>query len=75
LPAASPLPVERLTHILLSGAVLPAASPDGRYLAYVTHSLSYEIQLLDLTRGETRQLTSGHGAYRPRWSRDSKRLA
>jgi Tol biopolymer transport system component len=67
--------VERITHTLLSRAVLPAASPDGRYLGYVTQSLSYEIQLLDLRSGETRQLTSGHGACRPRWSRDSRRLA
>jgi Tol biopolymer transport system component len=67
--------VERVTHTLLSRAVLPAASPDGRYLAYVTHGLSYEIQLLDLRSGKTRQLTAGHGACRPRWSRDGRRLA
>ena len=67
--------VERVTHSFLSRAVLPAASPDGRYLAYVTHGLSYEIQLLDLKSGETRQLTAGHGACRPRWSRDGRRLA
>lgn len=67
--------VERITHTLLSRAVLPAASPDGRYLAYVTHGLSYEIQLLELQSGQTRQLTANHGACRPRWSHDSRRLA
>jgi Tol biopolymer transport system component len=67
--------VERVTNSLLSRAVLPAASPDGRYLAYVTHGLSYQIQLLDLRNGETRQITTGHGACRPRWSRDGRRLA
>jgi Tol biopolymer transport system component len=67
--------VDRVTHALLSRAVLPAASPDGRFLAYVSHGLSYEVQLLDLRSGDTRQLTAGHGACRPRWSRDGRRLA
>jgi TolB protein len=57
-------------------AIMPATSPDGRYLAYAAQTImSFQIQLVDLTTGKTQQVTSGRGSCRPSFSPDSKELA
>jgi TolB protein len=67
--------VERVTRHLVERAVLPSASPDGRHLAYASQLVDYQVQLLDLRNGRTRQLSAGSGACRPRWSPDGRRVA
>jgi TolB protein len=67
--------VERITSGI-DRAIMPAASPDGRYLAYAAQTIMYfQIQLLDLTTGKSQQVTSGGGSCRPSFSADSKELA
>jgi TolB protein len=57
-------------------AIMPATSPDGRYLAYAAQTImSFQIQLVDLTTGKTQQVTSGRGSCRPSFAPDSKELA
>ena len=57
--------VDRVTSGI-DRAIMPATSPDGRYLAYAAQTImSFQIHLLDLTNGSTRQITTGGGACRP----------
>jgi TolB protein len=67
--------VERMTSGI-NRAIMPATSPDGRYLAYAAQTImSFQIHLIDLTNGTSRQVTSGGGACRPSFSPDSKEIA
>ena len=67
--------VERITNSV-DRSIMPATSPDGRYLAYAAQTImSFQIHLLDLTTGKSQQVTSGGGACRPTFSADSKELA
>lgn len=67
--------VERITKGI-DRAIMPAASPDGRYLAYAGQTIMYfQLHLLDLTNGSIQQITSGGGACRPAWAPDSKEVA
>ncbi len=67
--------VQRVTSGI-DRAIMPASSPDGRYLAYAAHTIiSFQLHLLDLTNGTSRQITSGGGACRPSFSPDSKEIA
>ncbi|MCA1584416.1 MAG: hypothetical protein LC791_06475 [Acidobacteria bacterium] len=55
---------------------MPAASPDGRYLAYAAQTvMHFQLHLLDLHAGTTRQITSGGGACHPNFAPDSQELA
>jgi Tol biopolymer transport system component len=67
--------VEQVTHGQ-DRAIMPAASPDGRYLAYASFTVAgFQLQLVDLTTGVTQQITDGGGACRPAFSPDSQELA
>ncbi len=67
--------VERITRGI-DRAIMPATSPDGRYLAYAAQTtMDFQIHLVDLTTGRTQQVTSGGGSCRPSFSSDSKELA
>lgn len=67
--------VERITSGI-DRAIMPAASPDGKYLAYAAQTImSFQIQLRDLATGTTTQITSGGGACRPEWAADSQEIA
>jgi TolB protein len=67
--------VERVTSGI-DRAIMPAASPDGRYLAYAAQTImSFQLHLLDLTNGSTRQITAGGGACRPSFAPDSQEIA
>jgi TolB protein len=67
--------VERVTN-RPERSIMPAASPDGRYVAYAAATAhGFQIQLLDFTTGTSQQITSGGGACRPSFSPDSKELA
>src|SRR5262245_58901579 len=67
--------VERITNGI-DRAIMPATSPDGRYLAYAAQTImNFQIHLIDLTTGNRRQVTSGGGACRPSFSPDSQELA
>jgi TolB protein len=67
--------VDRITSGI-DRAIMPATSPDGRYLAYAAQTImSFQIQLMDLGTGKTQQLSSGGGSCRPSFSPDSKELA
>jgi len=67
--------VERVTSGL-ARAIMPATSPDGRYLAYASQLLiGFKIQLVTLGTGETRTVGTSGGACRPAFSPDSKELA
>jgi TolB protein len=65
--------VDRITNGI-DRAIMPAASPDGRYLAYAAQP-AFQIHLIDLTTGTSQPITSGGGACRPSFSPDSKELA
>lgn len=67
--------VDRITNGI-NRAIMPAASPDGRYLAYAAQTImNFQIHLLDLTSGASSQITSGGGACRPAFSPDSREVA
>jgi Tol biopolymer transport system component len=67
--------VERMTSGI-NRAIMPATSPDGRYLAYAAQTvMSFQIHLIDLTNGSSRQITSGGGACRPSFAPDSQEVA
>jgi Tol biopolymer transport system component len=67
--------VDRVTSGI-DRAIMPAISPDGRYLAYAAQTImNFQIHLIDLTNGARRQATSGGGACRPSFSPDSQELA
>jgi TolB protein len=67
--------VDRITSGF-NRAIMPATSPDGRYLAYAAQTImSFQLHLIDLTNGSSRQITSGGGACRPSFSPDSQEIA
>jgi Tol biopolymer transport system component len=67
--------VDRITSGL-DRAIMPAASPDGKYLAYAAQTImSFQLHLMDLTNGTTRQITAGGGSCRPNFAPDSQELA
>jgi Tol biopolymer transport system component len=67
--------VDRMTSGI-DRAIMPAASPDGRYLAYAAQTImSFQLHLMDLTNGTTRQITAGGGSCRPNFAPDSQELA
>jgi Tol biopolymer transport system component len=67
--------VERVTSGF-DRAIMPAASPDGKYLAYAAQTIMhFQLHLLDLQAGTTRQITAGGGACHPNWSPDSQEVA
>ena len=67
--------VDRITAGI-DRAIMPATSPDGRYLAYAAQTImNFQIMLRDLTTGTTQQVSSGGGSCRPSFSPDSKELA
>lgn len=67
--------VERVTAGI-NRSIMPAASPDGRYLAYASQTImNFQIHLLDMTTGTSTQITTGGGACRPSFSPDSQELA
>lgn len=67
--------VDRVTNGI-NRAIMPATSRDGRYLAYAAQTLMYfQLHLLDLTTGTSRQITSGAGSCRPSFSPDSREIA
>jgi TolB protein len=67
--------VDRVTSGI-NRAIMPATSPDGRYLAYAAQTImSFQIHLIDLTNGSSRQITSGGGACRPSFAPDSQEVA
>jgi Tol biopolymer transport system component len=56
----------------------PAASPDGRRLAFASDELggTFQIFVMDLPRGTPQAITSlAEGASQPTWSPDSKQIA
>src|SRR3954452_24475774 len=60
-----------------------AVSPDGKYVAYTVQETNWtdndfvqQIWIANALSGETYKLTNGtKSSYRPKWSRDGKRLA
>jgi Tol biopolymer transport system component len=67
--------VDRITSGL-NRAIMPATSPDGRYLAYAGQTIMhFQVHVLDFTNGKTTQLTSGGGACRPSFAPDSQEMA
>ncbi len=67
--------VERVTSGI-DRAIMPAASPDGKYLAYAGQTIMHlQIHVMDLTNGKTTQVTVGGGACRPAWAPDSQEVA
>ncbi len=67
--------VDRITSGI-NRAIMPATSPDGRYLAYAAQTImSFQLHLIDLTTGTSRQMTSGGGACRPSFAPDSHEVA
>jgi TolB protein len=67
--------VDRITAGL-SRAIMPAASRDGRYMAYSAQLLiGFRIQLLDLKTGQERTVGTSGGACRPAFSPDTQEMA
>lgn len=67
--------VERVTRGL-SRAIMPAASRDGRYMAYAAQLvMGFRIQLIDLSTGQERTVGTSGGACRPAFSPDNRELA
>jgi len=66
--------VEQITHGP-HRAIMAAASPDGRHLAYAVQMANFQLFLLDFTTGATRQITTGEGACRPSFAPDSQEIA
>lgn len=67
--------VDRITNGI-NRAIMPATSPNGRYLAYAAQTImNFQLHLIDLTNGSRTQLTTGGGACRPSFSPDSKEVA
>ena len=57
--------------------ILPAWSPDGRTLAYVSYRRGTpDVYLASIYEGRSRNLTGGSGqSFAPSWSPDGKRVA
>ena len=60
----------------------PVVSPDGKWVAFSAVDVSLEkntktphLWVVPATGGDAKQLTSGPGENRPRWSPDGKKLA
>jgi Tol biopolymer transport system component len=68
--------VERITNGI-NRAIMPAVSRDGRYLAYAAQMImNFQVHLLDLTNGTSRQITSGAGGgCKPAFAPDSQEIA
>ena len=67
--------VERMTSGF-SRAIMPAASRDGRYLAFAAQLLiDFKIELLDLKTGERRSVGTSGAACRPAFAPDSQEMA
>ncbi|MCC7126998.1 MAG: PD40 domain-containing protein [Acidobacteria bacterium] len=67
--------VDRLTSGF-SRAIMPAASPDGRYLAFAAQLImGFRIELIDLTDGSRRSVGTSGGACRPAFAPNSQELA
>lgn len=66
--------VERITNGP-SKSMMPAVSPDGRYLAYASQVSTFHLFLVELATGTTRQITSGEGACRPSFAPTSQEIA
>jgi Tol biopolymer transport system component len=67
--------VERITSGI-DRAIMPATSPDGRYLAYAAQTImNFQVYLIDLSNGARRQVTSGGGACRPAFPPNSQEVA
>ena len=67
--------VDRITNGI-NRSIMPAVSPDGRYLAYAAQTvMSFQVHVLDFTNGQTIQATSGGGACRPSFAPDSQEMA
>lgn len=67
--------VERVTSGF-NRAIMPATSPDGKYLAWAGQTIMhFQIHLLDLQTGQSQQITSGGGACHPNFAPDSQELA
>jgi Tol biopolymer transport system component len=67
--------VDRITSGI-NRAIMPATSKDGRYLAYAAQTImSFQLHLLDLTNGTSRQITAGEGSCRPSFAPDSNEIA
>jgi Tol biopolymer transport system component len=67
--------VERITNGI-NRAIMPAASKDGRYLAYAAQTImNFQLHLIDLTNGTSRQITTGEGACRPSFAPHSQEIA
>jgi Tol biopolymer transport system component len=57
-------------------SIMAAASPDGRYLSYAAQMESgFQLHVIDLHTGESRQITTGEGACRPSFAPDSQEIA
>jgi Tol biopolymer transport system component len=67
--------VERVS-VTPDRAVMPAASPDGRLVAYVVATVDgFQIFVTDLDTGRDRQVTSvPDGATHPAWTHDGRHL-
>lgn len=67
--------VERVTNGI-DRAIMPATSPDGRYLVYAAQTImNFQLHLIDLTTGGRRQITAGGGACRPSFAPHSQEIA
>jgi Tol biopolymer transport system component len=66
--------VERVTHSP-HRAIMPAISPDGRYLAYAAAVTGFQLFLHDFSTGAVRQITMGDGACRPSFAPNSQEIA
>jgi TolB protein len=67
--------VDRITNGI-NRAIMPATSRDGRYLAYAAQMImNFQLHLIDLTTGQSRQITSGEGSCRPAFAPDSNEIA
>lgn len=67
--------VERVTSGF-NRAIMPATSPDGRYLAYAAQTImNFQLHLIDLKDGSQRQITTGGGSCRPSFAPGSNEIA